>query len=242
MDLNGLPADVSRLCDPTAAPVCIKSSSSSWPRVSLLRRSLRTTKATPAIMIAPPTPTTTPMMVFRVPELIPELPDESPSSSPSPGAEVSGGLVSVESVVCSMISPFSVLVWVMITTDSDVVVGVGFLEVGFASEVVSGVEVGVSFGVEVVEGGVDSGVELVSSSFSEVVDSSLVVTVGGSDVGSGSLDSVVVGSALVSGDDVGSALDVGSSAVADGTACPDPDSESASSSSSKSCLRLWWWS
>lgn len=247
MDLNGLPEDTSRLCDPTAAPVFIKSSSSSWPRLSLLRRSLRITKATPARIIAPPTPTTTPIMVLRVEVLMPELPDDSSSSPPRPGAEVSAGLVSVETVVCSMTSPFSVLVWVIITTDSDSEVGSGLSVVGFAS-VVSGSEVGESSGVELVEDvdEVEVGVGSSSSSSSEVVvgvDSSLVVVGEGSDVvsGSSSSSSELVGDGVGDGDGVGSSSDVVASGDADGLAADADPLSASSSSSSRSCLRSWWW-
>lgn len=54
----------SRRLDPTAVPAFIKSSSSLSLLCLLRPQTLQATKATPASRIAPPTPTTTPMMVF----------------------------------------------------------------------------------------------------------------------------------------------------------------------------------
>lgn len=68
----------SRRLEPTAVPALIKSSSSLSGSCLLRPQTLQATKATPARIIAPPTPTTTPMMVFLALLLNPLLAPEEP--------------------------------------------------------------------------------------------------------------------------------------------------------------------
>lgn len=68
----------SRRLEPTAVPALIKSSSSLSLLFLLRPQTLQATKATPARRIAPPTPTTTPMMVFLALLLNPLLEPEEP--------------------------------------------------------------------------------------------------------------------------------------------------------------------
>jgi len=68
----------SRLAVPTAVPALIKSSSS-LSRASFLRsQTLHITAAIPRSRIVPPTPTTTPMIVFLALVLRPGLPKSPP--------------------------------------------------------------------------------------------------------------------------------------------------------------------
>lgn len=68
----------SRRLEPTAVPALIKSSSSLSVLCLLRPQTLQATNATPARRIAPPTPTTTPMMVFFALLLNPLLEPEEP--------------------------------------------------------------------------------------------------------------------------------------------------------------------
>ena len=68
----------SRRLEPTAVPALIRSSSSLSLLFLLRPQTLQATKATPARRIAPPTPTTTPIMVFLALLLNPLLEPEEP--------------------------------------------------------------------------------------------------------------------------------------------------------------------
>lgn len=68
----------SRTLEPTAVPAFIKSSSSLSLSFRFRNQILQATKATPARIIAPPTPTTTPMIVFFADVLSPLLVVEVP--------------------------------------------------------------------------------------------------------------------------------------------------------------------
>lgn len=68
----------SRRLEPTAVPALIRSSSSLSLLCLLRPQTLQATKAIPARRIAPPTPTTTPIMVFLALLLNPLLEPEEP--------------------------------------------------------------------------------------------------------------------------------------------------------------------
>jgi hypothetical protein len=115
--------EVSWLEDPTAAPEFIRSSSSPG-REFLLRRNLHATTARPPSMIAPPTPTTTPIMMFLWAVLKPELPDPPVSARPGVLVWVATAVsVGGKVIVCSTGVPLMVMVVaVMLNEDGLVVV------------------------------------------------------------------------------------------------------------------------
>jgi len=85
----------------------------------LCPQTLQATKAKPAKIIAPPTPTTTPMIVFLAEVLRPELP-ESPLELRA--AEVVAGTGVEEVYVCATVLPLTYLT-VVITTGERVLEG-----------------------------------------------------------------------------------------------------------------------
>lgn len=135
--MNGLFAvEVSWLEEPTAVPEFIRSSSSPG-REFLLRPNLHATTARPPSMMAPPTPTTTPIMIFLRARVKPELPDpplwlSSPAGALVAVADVASVLVVVS--VCSTTLPLTVTMLVTTRTEVGLVVLVTTFLVGVGEE------------------------------------------------------------------------------------------------------------
>jgi hypothetical protein len=107
----------SRRLEPTAVPAFIRSSSSlSW-LCRLRPQTLQATKPTPARRIAPPTPTTTPMMVFFALLLRPVLELEDPELRAGDAVLEVEDEVALDVKVCATTVPLMVSVVVTSTSD-----------------------------------------------------------------------------------------------------------------------------
>lgn len=100
----------SRRLEPTAVPALIRSSSSLSLLCLLRPQTLQATKATPARRIAPPTPTTTPIMVFLALLLNPLLEPEEPELREGDELLVEEVKGAVDVEACVVATPLMVVV------------------------------------------------------------------------------------------------------------------------------------
>lgn len=154
------------------------SASSLFIALRLLAETLHTTIATAAIRMAPPTPTTTPIMIFLSEEERPELDFLDPSEF-KPGASVAAAAGWVVVMVIGTVLPLMVLT-VVITETTGLAVVVGTVVVVWAEESPFEVDVAcavVCAAVGIVVDVTSSDDEVVVGSAEEVVTGASVVLV-----------------------------------------------------------------